>query len=453
MVKQYDTNSGIIAWFTRNTVAANLLMAAIFIAGLVSYFALRQQVFPDLVTNSISVRVAYPGAAPQEVEEGIVSKIEENIKEIEGIEAIRSFSREGSASISLEVKQGYEVSTVMDEIKVQVDSVIPQLPDSAERPVIYEQKMQRNVMWVSVYGDANERTLKKIATEIKNELIADDDISNIQINGIRPYEVGIQVTDHKLREYGLTLEQVSQAIRRSSLDLPSGTIKTAGGDILVRTKEQAYSGFDFAQIPILTRTDGTRLFLSDIASIDDGFAEYEYISRFDGKNAVNLRVNSSLESDDLAASAAVYKYLEKKRPNLPESISIDTFGDGTFYLKGRLELMQNNLLQGLALVFLILALFLRFKLAFWVALGIPICFAGASLLMYLYPGFPMTINMISIFGFILVLGIVVDDAIIIAESSWASIEEKGLSEDSVIEGARRVALPATFGVLTTIAAC
>ncbi len=452
MVKQYDTNSGIIAWFTRNSVAANLLMMTIFIAGVISYFALRQQVFPDLVTNSVSVRVAYPGAAPQEVEEGIVTKIEENIKEIEGIEAIRSFAREGSANISIEIKQGYQVTEVMDEIKVQVDTVVPQLPDSAERPVVYERKFQRDVMWVSVYGDAGERTLKEIATEIKDELVAEEAVSTVEVNGVRPYEVGIQVTDHKLREYGLTLEQVSQAIRRSSLDLPSGTIKTEGGDILVRTKEQAYNGYDFAQIPLLTRTDGTRLLLSDVASIDDGFAEYQFISRFDGKDAVNLRVKSSLESDDLAASSAVYDYLDRKRPALPDSISIDAWGDGTYYLKGRLELMRNNLLAGLALVFVVLALFLRFRLAFWVALGIPICFTGAALFMYLYPGFPMTINMITIFGFILVLGIVVDDAIIIAESSWASIEEKGHSKDSVIEGARRVALPATFGVLTTIAA-
>ncbi|MRX26655.1 efflux RND transporter permease subunit [Kangiella sp. HZ709] len=452
MVKQYDTHSGIIAWFTRNSVAANLLMGAIFIAGFIGILNLRQQVFPDLITNSISVRVAYPGAAPQEVEEGIVTKIEENIKEIDGIEKITSFAREGSANITIEIKQGYAVTDVMDEVKVQVDTVVPQLPDSAERPVVYERKFQRDVMWVSVYGDADERTLKEIATEIKDELVAKEDISTVEVNGVRPYEVGIQVTDQKLREYGLTINQVAQAIRLSSLDLPSGTIKTEGGDILVRTKEQAYNGFDFAQIPLITRTDGTRLLVSDVASIDDGFAEYQFISRFDGKDAVNLRVKSSLESDDLATSAAVYDYLDKKRPNLPDSIAIDAWGDGTYYLKGRLELMQGNMIAGLALVFIVLALFLRFKLAFWVAIGIPICFAGAFTLMLLYPGFPMTINMISLFAFILVLGIVVDDAIIIAESSWASIEEKGHSKDSVIEGARRVALPATFGVLTTIAA-
>ncbi len=452
MVKEYDTNSGIIAWFTRNTVAANLLMMTIFIAGIIGIVKLRQQVFPDFVTNLISVRVAYPGAAPQEVEEGIIIKIEENIKDINGIEKLTSSAREGSGTISIEVKQGYEVTDVMDEIKVQVDTVIPQLPDSAERPVVYERKFLRDVMWVSVYGDADERTLKELATEIKDELVAKDDISTVEVNGVRPYEVGIQVTDHKLREYGLTLEQVANAIRRSSLDLPSGTIKTQGGDILVRTKEQAYKGYDFAQIPLLTRTDGSRLYLSDVASIDDGFAEYQFVSRFDGKNAVNLRVKSSLESDDLASSTAVYKYLDEKSPNLPSSVSVDAWGDGTYYLKGRLELMQNNMLAGLALVFIVLALFLRFKLAMWVAIGIPICFAGAFALMLLYPGFAMTINMITLFAFILVLGIVVDDAIIIAESSWASIEEKGHTTEAVIEGARRVALPATFGVLTTIAA-
>lgn len=451
MVKEYDTNSGIIAWFARNTVAANLLMFAIIIAGIISTVVIRKQIFPDFVTNAITVRVAYPGAAPQEVEEGIVVKIEENIKEIEGIEKISSFASEGSANITVEVKQGYEVSEVMDEVKIRVDS-IPRFPDSAERPIIYERRFTRDVMWVSVYGDADERTLKELANEIQNELVEEDAISNVEVNGVRPYEVSIQVTDQKLREYGLTLEQVANAVRTSSLDLPSGTIKTAGGDILVRTKEQAYKGYEFAQIPLLTRTDGTRLFLSDVAAIDDGFAEYEYISRFDGKNAVNLRVKSSLESDDLASSEAVYKYLDKKSQALPPSVSLDAWGDGTYYLKGRLNLMLGNLFAGLILVFLVLALFLRFRLSFWVAVGIPICFAGAMLSMLIYPGFAITINMITLFAFILVLGIVVDDAIIIAESSWSSIEEKGHSVDSVIQGARRVALPATFGVLTTIAA-
>lgn len=451
MANQESTQTGIIAWFARNSVAANLLMITIIVAGIIGIAHLRQQVFPDIVVNSISIEVPYPGAAPEEVEEGIIILIEENIKEIEGIKKMTSRASEGSGRITVEVEQNYDVASLLDEIKIRIDS-IPNLPDLAERPIIYENRMQRNVMWISVFGDANERALKTYANEIKTELLTRPQISTVEVNGTRPYEVSIMVSDHQLRKYDLTLQQVSQAVRNHSLDLPSGTIKTRGGDILVRTKNQAYTGLDFAQIPLITRSDGTTLLLGDIAAIDDGFAEYEYISRFDGKDSVNLRIKSSLESDDLLIANEVYDYLDTKVQTLPQGISLDAWGDGTYYLKGRLEMMQKNMIAGVILVFLILALFLRFKLAFWVMIGIPLCFLGAFALMYMYPAFAMTINMITLFGFILVLGIVVDDAIIIAESAWSSIEEKGHSIDSVVEGAKKVALPATFGVLTTIAA-
>jgi len=451
MSKEFDTNSGIISWFARNSVAANLLMIAIIVAGVIGISKLRQQVFPDMVTNSISVQVPYPGAAPQEVEEGIIILIEENIKEIEGIKKLTSSAREGSGSINIEVEEGYEVASVLDEVKIRIDS-IPNLPDLAERPVIYENRMQRQVMWISVFGDAGERALKEYANDIKTELLSQPNVSIVQVNGTRPYEVGIMVSDYQLRKYGLTLQQVAQAIRSYSLDLPSGTIKTRGGDILVRTKNQAYTGLDFAQIPLMTLADGTTLLVGDIAAIDDGFAEYQFISRFDGKDSVNMRIQASLESDDLLIADEVYAYLDKKQAELPDGISVDAWGDGTYYLKGRLEMMQKNMIAGVILVFIVLALFLRFKLAFWVMVGIPLCFLGAFALMYMYPAFAMTINMITLFGFILVLGIVVDDAIIIAESAWSSIEKHGHSVDSVIKGARKVALPATFGVLTTMAA-
>ncbi|AOE49649.1 efflux RND transporter permease subunit [Kangiella sediminilitoris] len=451
MVKQYDTHSGIIAWFARNPVAANLLMIFIIVTGVMALFGLRQQVFPDIVTNSVSVQVPYPGAAPQEVEEGIVILIEENIKEIEGIKEIRSTASEGSGSINIEIEDNYEVSDVMDEIKVRIDA-IPNFPDLAERPVIYENRMQRQVMRLNVFGDANERTLKEYANDIRDELLTLPNVGLVEVQGARPYEVGIQVSDYQLRKYGLTLQDVSNAIRSHSLDLPSGTIKTLGGDILVRTKNQAYDAYDFAKIPLITREDGTTLLLADIAAIDDGFAEWNFLSRFDGKPTVSLRVRSSLESDDLLIANQIYDYLDQKTQTLPAGISVDAWADGTYYLEGRLDLMQRNMFAGVLLVFLVLALFLRFKLAFWVMIGIPLCFLGSFALMYIYPGFAMTINMITLFGFILVLGIVVDDAIIIAESAWASIEEKGHSIDSVVEGSKRVAVPATFGVLTTIAA-
>ncbi|NVK21588.1 MAG: efflux RND transporter permease subunit [Kangiellaceae bacterium] len=451
MVREYDTHKGIIAWFARNSVAANLLMIFILAIGLFSALKIRQQFFPDVVLDMISIQMPYPGAAPEEVEEGIIIKIEESIKQIEGIKRYFSTAREGSAFIRIEIEDGYDVGKVLDEVNIRVDS-INSFPASAEKPLIYELRNTREIMWLSLYGDADEKSLKALATEIKNELVAIPDISNAEVVGARPYEIAVEVSDYRLREYGLTLNQVATAIRNYSLDLPSGSIKTEGGDLLVRTKEQAYTGSDFEEIPVTTLADGTRLMLRDIATVKDGFVESEYISRFDGKDAISVRILSALESDDIKAAQAVYRYMEQKRPLLPSNIQVDAWADTTKYLSQRLDLMQRNMIAGALLVFLVLALFLRFKLAFWVMIGIPICFLGSFALMYMYPGFAMTINMITLFGFILVLGIVVDDAIIIAESAWASIEEKGHSVDSVIEGAKRVALPATFGVLTTIAA-
>ena len=451
MVREYDTQKGIIAWFARNAVAANLLMLFILAVGILSAFKIRQQFFPDVVLDMISIQMPYPGAAPEEVEEGIIIKIEESIKQIEGIKRFFSTAREGSAFIRIEIEDGYDVGKVLDEVNIRVDS-INSFPASAEKPLISELRNTREIMWLSLYGDADEKSLKALATEIKNELVTIPDVSNAEVIGARPYEIAIEVSDYRLREYGLTLSQVSTAIRNYSLDLPSGSIKTEGGDLLVRTKEQAYTGEDFESIPVTTLSDGTRLTIGDIATVKDAFVEQEYISRFDGKNAISVRILSALESDDIKAAAAVYKYMEQKRPLLPSNIQVDAWADTTKYLSQRLDLMQRNMIAGALLVFLVLALFLRFKLAFWVMIGIPICFLGSFALMYIYPGFAMTINMITLFGFILVLGIVVDDAIIIAESVWASIEEKGHTVDNVIEGAKRVALPATFGVLTTIAA-
>lgn len=451
MSSRINTKKGVIAWFTRNSIAANLLMLVIIFAGIVGVVKIRQQIFPDIILNMVSVQVAYPGAAPQEVEEGIILKIEENIKDIEGIKRITSTASEGSAFVRIEIEQGYEVGKMLDDIKMRVDS-IPSFPELAERPIINELKNQRDVMWLSLYGDADERTLKEFATNIKNELVALPEVTNADVVGDRPYEVGIEISDYRLREYGLSLNDVANAIRVNSLDAPSGMIKTIGGDILVRTKQQAYSQYDFESIPVKSSLDGTVITVGDIAKVNNGFTEDDFVARFDGKKAISIRIKSALESDDIKSAEAVYSYLDKKRPSLPSNLKMDTWGDSTFYLKDRLDLMQRNMMAGALLVFLVLALFLRFKLAFWVMIGIPICFLGSFALMYMYPGFSMTINMITLFGFILVLGIVVDDAIIIAESAWSSIEENGNSVDSVIKGTKKVALPATFGVLTTIAA-
>lgn len=445
-----DTNKGIIAWFARNTVAANLLMLIIILVGIFSVFSIKKQMFPDIEIKTISIQVPYLGAAPQEVEEGVIDKIEEALEDIEGLEQVTARAMEGMASVSIEVEDNYDVQEVMDEIKVQIDS-ISSFPEQIERPVIYRNKITNNVMWLSVHGEVSERTLKEFAKDVRDELKTKKIASKVDIMGGLDYEVSIEVSEYKLQEYGLTFDHVASAIRASSLDLPGGSIKADRGDILLRTKSQAYRGSEFKAIPLITRPDGTRLTLGEIANVKDGFIEEEYLSDFDGSNSISIKVDAVGEESVLDIAAKVKSYVAEKKKELPDSINIDWWGDSSYYLQGRLDLMSDNLLMGALLVLVALTLFLELKVAFWVMVGIPVCFLGAIALMPLEL-FNVSINMLSLFAFILVLGIVVDDAIIIGESAYTEIEHRGLSMDSVITGAKKVAMPATFGVLTTIAA-
>lgn len=445
-----DTNKGLISWFARNSVAANLLMAIILVAGVASVFTIKKQMFPEIVLEQVNIRVPYLGAAPQEVESGVIDKIEESLRGVNGIKRIRSTAVEGLATVRAEIANNYNVQEVMDEIKTQV-SAISSLPEQTEKPVVYRVRFESDVMWLSLYGDATERTLKELSKDIRDELRKLPGVSKVEVVGARGYEVSIELSELKLKEYGLTFDQVVSAIRGSSVDLPGGSIKSDSGNILLRTKGQAYFLQDFEDIVLLTFADGTRLSLKDIATINDGFIEREDLSTFDGKNSVSIRVAAVGDDNTLKIAEQVKAYVERKQSQLPGSVSIAHWGDSSYYLQGRLDLMSNNLVMGAFLVLLALTLFLEFRIAFWVMVGIPVCFLGAMAMLPL-PMFNVSINMISLFGFILVLGIVVDDAIIIGESAYSEIEKRGKSVDSVIAGAKKVAMPATFGVLTTIAA-
>ncbi|MFN3710716.1 MAG: efflux RND transporter permease subunit [Alishewanella aestuarii] len=445
-----DTNKGIIAWFARNSVAANLLMVVLLVAGLGSVLTIKKQTFPEIETEVVMIRVPYLGAAPQEVESGVIDKIEESIRSVNGIKRVRSTAVEGLATVNAEIASGYNISEVMEEIKTQVNS-ISTLPEQTERPVVYRLRFQSNVMWLSLYGEASEQTLKELAKSIRDEIKKLPGVSKVDVVAARNYEIAIEIPEHRLREYGLTFEQVVNAVRGSSVDLPGGAIRSESGNILLRTKGQAYYEDDFASIPLVRNADGTRLLLGDIATVTDGFIERARLATFNGQNSVSIRIDAVGEDDTLRIAGTVKNYIEKKRQELPASITLDYWGDSSYYLQGRLDLMTSNLLYGVILVLLALTLFLEFRVAFWVMVGIPICFLGALALLPL-SFFNVSINMISLFGFILVLGIVVDDAIIIGESAYSEIEKRGKSTDAVIAGAKKVAMPATFGVLTTIAA-
>lgn len=449
-MERINTKSGVIAWFARNSVAANLLMWILVLGGLIGAFTIHKQVFPNFELNIITVQVPYLGAAPQEVEEGVVIKIEEAIKDIEGIKKITSTAMEGLASVNIEVDENYDTQLVMDEVKVQVDA-IPSFPENTEKPVVYRQKATQDVLWVSLYGDASERELKEYAKNMRNEIANLPGVSAVSVFGDRDYELAIEISEARLQEYNLTFSEVVAAVRRSSIDLPGGSIKAQGGDILLRAKGQAYTGYDFSKLVLLTHPDGTRLLLGDIAAIRDGFVENNSYGLFDNKPAMNIRVNAVGDQNALAISKEVNQYIEQKRLTLPSNIKADTWGDSSFYLADRLNMMLTNMFFGALLVFLVLSLFLKLRLAFWVIVGLPVCFLGTLLFMPL-EAFNLSINMISLFGFILVLGIVVDDAIIMGESACTEIDQHGHSTDNIITGVKRVAMPATFGVLTTIAA-
>ena len=438
----------LISWFARNAVAANLLMFILLVGGFYTVFTIKKEIQPRLETNFVNVSVPFLGATPLDVEEGVVIKIEEAVQDIEGIEEVVSTASRGFGTVQIEVHADYEVTEVMDEIKNRVDA-ISTFPDNTEKPTISRTQFQQQTVLVSVYGDVDERILKEYAKQVRNEIVTLPGVTRAEILGSRDYEISIEVSEFTLQGYDLTLSEVAQAVRRGSLDLSAGAIRSEGGDILVRTKGQAYVGRDFENIVVRTNPDGTRVLLKDIANINDGFIDSERFSEYNSKPAISIQVLSVGSQSELDISATVHEYVSGKKENLPEEIQVASWADVSYYLKGRLDMMVKNLIMGAALVFLILTLFLRLKLAFWVMVGLPIAFMGAFFLM---PVVDVTVNMLSLFGFILVLGIVVDDAIVIGESAYTNMRAKGHSVENIVEGVHKVAVPATFGVLTTIAA-
>ncbi|MDJ0712369.1 MAG: efflux RND transporter permease subunit [Woeseiaceae bacterium] len=439
---------GIIAWFAKNHVAANLLMLFIIVAGLISAFTIRKETQPEFELNMVQVEVPYLGAAPQEVEEGVVVKIEEAVQDVSGIKRIRSRALEGFGSVTIEANIDADINEVLNEVKTRVDA-ISTFPALTEKPVIYKQEVENPVMMIAIHGDMDDFARKAVAQEVRDELMQLPQVNKVIYFGDRPFEISVEVSEQTLRKYGLTMSEVSQAIKNSSVDLPGGTIRTDGGDILLRTKGQVYTGKEFSRLVLRTFPDGTRLTLGDIATIKDGFVESEGYGRFNGRRTATLQVVAGGQQNELDTAAAVRTYLERKEAQLPPGVAMDTWIDLSQYLEARLGLMFDNMFMGAMLVFIVLSLFLRMKVAFWVMVGLPICFLGA---LWLMPLWPVTINMISLFGFIIVLGIVVDDAIIIGESIYTKIRKDGKTLDNVIHGAHKVAIPATFGVLTTIAA-
>ena len=435
----------IIRWFIANTVAANLLMIFIIIAGLFTLSRLRMEVFPDITIPIINVSVIYPGASPEDIEESICVKVEEQVQGINGLKRITSSSNEGYGSINIEVENGYDIDEVKDEVKSQVDAIIS-FPEGAEKPTVRSFDGQPEVITIAVHGKVDEVSLLNIAEKIRDEVNDLPKITQTRL-GKKPREISIEVSENTLQKYGLTFDFIANRIRSSSMDVPGGAIKTYDGEILIRSKGQAYSGDDFGLIPVLSMADGSTLLLRDIANIIDGFQDVEYDIKFNSEPAKLIRVYRTGEQNALDIADAVHEYLKIKQPLMPPGISLTSMKDESVILRGRIELLTENAYLGLTLVLIVLALFLKPKLAAWVSLGIPISFMGGF---WLLPVFDVSINMISLFTFILVLGIVVDDAIVVGENIHI-FRKRGLKgPDAALEGAYQVAKPVIFAVLTTM---
>ena len=441
--------SGLIGWFATNPVAANLIWFFVVAVGVYTLLNIKVETFPTFETERISISMSYLGASPEDIEETITVKIEEAIADIEGVDRFYSFSSEGQGQVIVVVANGYERVEVTNEIKAAVDS-INSFPPDAYPPRVGEMTFNNaQAIAVQVSGDVDMRTLSQVAEQLRKEIVALDDVSYAELNGVRPYEIRIEISESVLQRYGLSLERVAQLIRQWSVNLSSGAIETQTGAIRVRASGQAYSGEEYENITLQTFADGTSLKLGQIATIHDGFVDYQNLTLFNGKPSLGIRVQSRGEENDVDIANAVTTWAEQRAATLPNSIDLTTWASSAYYLKGHLTMMLKNLAFGAALVFLLLSIFLHLRMAFWVVFGLPVAFLGAVIFL---PALGVTISIPSLFGFIVVIGIVVDDSIIIAESAYAETARSGYNVESIVRGAQRVAVPATFGVLTTVAA-
>lgn len=439
---------GIIAWFAENNVAANLLMAFLLLAGAVTGMTMKLEVIPETSLDQIAITTEYPGASPAEVDEAIIRRIEEKVAGLAGIKRIDSQAREGFGEVNIEVMNDWDLKALLDDVKAEVDSITT-FPDEAEEPVVREVTRRVQVISVAVYGDAPESTIKHLTEKIEDDITSLPGVTHAELFGVRKGEIHIEISEETLRRHGLTLGRVAELVRKASLDLPAGDVKTASGEILVRTKGRRYYAADYQDVAIITRPDGSKVTLGQIANLKDGFEEVDLAARFKGKPCGVIQVYRVGDQSALAVARAVKRYIEEIRPSLPAGVDIAFYQDMSKILRSRIKLLLKNLALGLILVSILLGVFLNLRLAFWVTLGIPISFLAG---LWVLPRFDVSINMISLFAFIMVLGIVVDDAIVIGENIFRKHEAGFERLDGAVKGALEVGHPVIFAVLTTMAA-
>lgn len=432
----------------RNPVAGNLIIIVVILTGLLAFQNMHRETFPEFDLDMISISVIYRGATPDEVEESIVTKIEEAIAGIEGIEEINSSSNENVGTIMVKVIDGYDSSKVKEDIEKEVDQIIT-FPTDSERPVIVQVTRKMHAIYMGLFGDVDMETLKDEAERIKDDLIAGGIITQVEFVGLKEREISIELSEEKLQSYSLTFRQVADVLRRESVNIPGGTIKSDQGEILVRTAERKYTGQELAQLPLITNSSGTTIKLGEVARITDGFADINRFSLLNSRPAVLLRINKTSDQDLIEVCDAVKRYVADNDGKLKKGLRLVTWGDNSKIVRDRLNLLTRNGLQGLILVFLFLVIFMEFKLAIWVAVGIPFSFMGTLIVMQ---ALGLTLNMISMFALIIVLGIVVDDAMVVSESIYSRLKNGNDPETAALEGTTSVFWPVIASVSTTVVA-
>ncbi|MEN8864928.1 MAG: efflux RND transporter permease subunit, partial [Akkermansiaceae bacterium] len=439
-----------IRWFAKNDIASNLLLVAIVLAGLYTAFnKIPLEVQPSYDIGEVEINMRFRGASPQDVQEHIVNPIERALRDLPGVKLIESKARSGSANIDVEAEEGVDLRELRDEVEARVGA-INTFPGETERPEIDIPNMSnyREVLTIAITGELSDTDLYKTARRVENEILDLPEISRTDMRGNQPLEISIEADDQKLRDYGLAFEDLVTAIRRSSLALSAGSLRTPVGSIMIRTDGQAYTQEDFASI-VVTAADGAQIRVGDLAYIKDGFEDAQMMTRFNGEPAIMIDILRASDENAIEISDAIHRYIEDNSHLLPNGVSLSAWDDESIRIRGRLSTLGNSLIMGAGLVLLVLGLFLRPMLAFWVVIGIPISFAGGVLLM---PYFGLTANTMSIFAFIIVLGIVVDDAIITGENIYTRLREDLTPLDAAVIGTKEVATPVTFGAITTIVA-
>ena len=438
----------LITWFAKNKVAANLIMMVIIALGCLALPETRKELIPGVSLERIAISTLYPGAGPREVEALVCTRIEAVVYDIAGTLDLTSFASSGSCYTTIDIADGYSTKAVLDEVKSRIES-IHSFPEEVAKPVISELIERYRVAKLIISGAGDEWALKRLAENIRLDLLEDPVISVIELQNARPYEISIALSEDSLAQYNLKFEDVVNTLKATALDLPGGSLATEQGDILIQTLGQIESADDFASIILQANEDGGRILLSDIATIHDGFRDEGTMAQLDGQRAVSLDVYRVGDQNIIEVAEVINKYVKSPATYLPEGISLYVWQDDSKLFMSRIDLLVGNVFSGLCLLFVILLLFLNWRLSFWVSLGIPISFMGAF---WLLPVFDGSINIISLFAFLLVLGIVVDDAIVVGESIYTEQAAGNKGVEGAIEGAYKVSKPITFAIITSVIA-